>query len=400
MTPSAIAVKVEAIRIRRNPWLTALSLVPFALIPLAAAFGVITGAPWGMAIPYLAVLGGIAFLRTWNKRPRARHDAIDVEVDAATLRIGDRVVPRTTVTRAELVPRPPNAIVRVGVRNRPGEELVLDDEAAAHRLLMALGYDASQTTATYRLRSLALVRYRFAPFWLIPFVVLGGHTHAAALAAAFPLIVALMAVLYFVPAKLVVGVDGLLLRWLWVRKFISTSDIAAVTRFESGSQRNRVQGVEVTTRDGSVRLPVAGSWQDDAACAVIERRIEDARALARGAAHVADDALLLSRGETAMRDWIGRLKALGAGATATLRTAAVPPEHLWRVADDPAQPALKRAAAAVALGPTLDESGRVRLAEIARSTAAPKLRIALERASEDAPDEQLEEALAQIERAS
>ena len=85
------------------------------------------------------------------------------------------------------------------------------------------------------------------------------------------------------------------------------------------------------------------------------------------------------------------------GATATLRTAPVMPDHLWRVAEDAQQPATMRAAAAIALGPTLDPSGKTRLAEIAKATAAPKLRVALERAATDAPLEEMEEALREIE---
>ena len=73
------------------------------------------------------------------------------------------------------------------------------------------------------------------------------------------------------------------------------------------------------------------------------------------------------------------------------------PEQLWRVAEDPAQPAIKRAAAAVALAPSLAEPDKERLGELAKTTAAPKLRIALERVAEDAPDEELEEALRRLE---
>jgi hypothetical protein len=73
------------------------------------------------------------------------------------------------------------------------------------------------------------------------------------------------------------------------------------------------------------------------------------------------------------------------------------PDNLWRVANDPAQPPMARAAAAVALSPTLDDGGRARLADLANATAEPKLRIALERTAADAPDEELEQALAEIE---
>jgi len=391
-------VKLQAIRIRRNPWLTALSAAPFALIPVLVALSLVTGAPWIVGIPYLFVLGLVTFFRAWQTKPRAIHDAVDVEVEGGELRIDRLRVPRGRVARAELLPRRPNAIVRVGLRRRPDEELVLDDDDAARDLLRALGFDASQTTATYRLRSLALVRYRWAPLLLIPLIMLATALHVPAAALVLPVTLLLILPLFLVTGKLVVGVDGVLVRWLWIREFIASRDIVRVGQFDLGSRRNNVRGVELTTAKRTIRLPVSSAWQGTDDTTVIARRIEDARALAASAAHVGDDALLFSRGDAPMRDWIGRLRALGAGATATLRTAAVPPEHLWRVADDPSQPAMKRAAAAVALAPSLDATGRVRLAEIARATAAPKLRVALERAAEDAPDDSLEAALQEIER--
>jgi hypothetical protein len=73
------------------------------------------------------------------------------------------------------------------------------------------------------------------------------------------------------------------------------------------------------------------------------------------------------------------------------------PEQLWRVAEDPAQPAIKRAAAAVALAPTLAEEDKERLGELAKATAAPKLRVALQNIADDVPDDELEDALRRLE---
>ena len=164
--------------------------------------------------------------------------------------------------------------------------------------------------------------------------------------------------------------------------------------------KNRVRGIEVMTKRGeSLKLPVSTAW-GETAMATIEQRIRDIVDLDKRAAHADDEALLLARGDLAMRDWIGRLKAIGVGATATLRTAAVMPEQLWRVASDAAQPPIARAAAAVALAPSLDAAGRVRLADLAKSTAAPKLRVALEHAAEDADEDTLEKALSEMEDSS
>jgi hypothetical protein len=397
---AAVTTKLEAVRVLRNPWITAASCLPWALIPVLFLLWAVTGVPYVEAAPRLALVGALAFAATWTRRPRARHAPVEVEVGDA-LRIGDVTVPRARIKKAELLPGWPNPRVRVGLRGRPDAELIVDDEPAAHGLMTALGFDASQTTAKYTLMSLATVRYRFVPFVIaglfIAAGVFGGGLAVPLVPALVPFVVLCMIPFYVIPATVVVGMDAILVRWLWTRELVPTADILGVGRFDTGTGRDRVRGVELRLRGGrTLRLPVS-SRQADERAAMIQKRIEDVVALARSAAPAPDEALVLTRGDLALRDWIGRLKALGAGATDTLRTAAVVPDRLWRVAADPAQPAAMRAAAAVALSPTLDEPGRARLAEVARSTAAPKLRVALERAASDASEEELEEALREME---
>ena len=395
-------LELEAARARRNPWMTAASCIPWALVPVFLLLWRITGAPLYALTPHLAFIGALAFTVVWRKKPRALSEAVRVRVTESELRIGDELVPREAVKLAELLPGKPNPVVRIAARGRARQDVIVRDEKTAHVLLKALGFDPSQTTATYRLQSLATVRYRYAPLAVIPIVfltaMLSGALHAPWIPAILPFLVVALMLAFLVPARLVVGVDGLLLRWLWMREFIPTKEIVLVRRFVLGSGRNRVSGVELgLCNSQSVKLPIGSVWGDDTA-GVVQQRIQDVLALAKGQAHVAEDALLLARGDLEVRDWIGRLKAIGAGATATLRAAPVMPERLWRVALDPEQPPLSRAAAAVALAPSLDPEGRVRLAEVAKTTAAPKLRVALERAASDASEEELEEALREIDR--
>ena len=395
-------LELEAARARRNPWMTAASCIPWALIPVLLLLSWVTGAPFFALTPHLAIIGALVFTLTWRRKPRALSETVRVRVTPSELRIADEIIPREAVKVAELLPGRPNPVVRVAARGRARQDVIVRDEKTAHVLLKALGFDPSQTTATYRLQSLAIVRHRYAPLAVIPIVflaaMLAGSLHAPWIPALLPFLIVALLLLFLVPARLVVGVDGLLLQWLWMREFIPTKEIADVRRFVLGSGRNRVSGVELGLRNGrAVKLPIGSVWGDDAA-GVVQQRVEDVLALAKGSAHVAEDALLLARGDLEVRDWIGRLKAIGTGATATLRTAPVMPERLWRVARDPEQAPLARAAAAVALAPSLDQGGRVRLAEVAKTTAAPKLRVALERAASDASEEEIEEALREIER--
>jgi hypothetical protein len=394
-------VQFEVVRVRRNPWMTALTALPLALIPIAIIATLVTGGPFAFFAPHLAIVGLMGFLASWRRMPFARRTFCNVRVDGELLHIGGESIPRADITNAELMPTDDTPIVRVTRRGRfAAENLIVNNGREAHDLLTALGFDASQRVAAYSLPSLAVVRYAWALFLMAPigFVAMGAaaRVHSAFNPVIFTMLLATMGATFLKRASLIVGADGLYLRWLWVREFIATKDILSVTRFETGFGRNRIHGIEVVTKAGrAVRLPVARSWGAD--LGVIKQRIEDVIELDRVAAHVEDGALLLARGERALREWIGELKAIGSGATAQFRKAAIVPEQLWRVATDTSQPAVTRAAAAVALGPTLDERGRVRLADLAKATAAPKLRVALERAAEDADDELIEEALREIE---
>jgi len=166
-----------------------------------------------------------------------------------------------------------------------------------------------------------------------------------------------------------------------------------VRRFDTGYGRNRRRGVELALRGRTLQLPM----YTDESIVTLEQRIRDVIALAKNQTHVGAEALVLARGELGLRDWITKLKAMGSGATATLRSAAVMPENLWRIAEDPAQPAIQRAAAAIALAPSLGEADKERLGDLAKTTAAPKLRVALERVAEEATDAEMEEALKELE---
>jgi len=223
----------------------------------------------------------------------------------------------------------------------------------------------------------------------------GGHPSAVAAAAGALLVAAVAAllVLLLAPQRLRVGGDGVEVIRLWRRRFLRYDEIAAVAPYEKGSWRNRLVGLHLALHSGEdVRVPMLGS--EDVADA--EARIDEAMArLRRGDVEV--DAAVLRRGERALGAWVTALRSLGAGANADLRTAPVPRERLFRIVEDAARPSVDRAAAAVALGRDLDDEGRVRLRSAAEATAAPRLRVALEKAAGAEGDAELEAALADIE---
>src|SRR5204862_2118381 len=106
----------------------------------------------------------------------------------------------------------------------------------------------------------------------------------------------------------------------------------------------------------------------------LKARIDEALAANR-AGDEGEDASAILRRSREGRDlgaWVGALRKL-LGQEATFRAQPVAPDALWRVVEDGAADAPARAAAAIALAPSLDEQGKGRLRVVAGATAEPKL---------------------------
>jgi hypothetical protein len=190
-----------------------------------------------------------------------------------------------------------------------------------------------------------------------------------------------------------VGADGLLLTWRGGRRFITYADVAQVQRYEdllwNGLRLRLASGEEL-----EVPVQSPGALLGPPVEAV-EQRIHDAMDAYAGG-EVGDAAALLRRGGRDIPAWIHALRGIGSGASDAHRTAAVPPDALWRAVEDPRADADARAGAAVAIAAAADASGRERLLAVARAAAAPRLRIALEAAAEGR-DEAISRALAELE---
>jgi hypothetical protein len=204
--------------------------------------------------------------------------------------------------------------------------------------------------------------------------------------------VAMVLMLY--PTRVEVGADGILMKWLGRRRFIPASDIAGAFHYEEGMGNNRYVGVKVVRKSGQeVKIPVGTRWSDDDAHALVERIREAVEIYERG--DVESSGALLDRGERAIGDWVRMLKSLGAGASATLRTAAMDSERLWHLLESPSAPREHRAAAAIALATSDEEGARDRIRVAATAVAEPKLRVALEAASND-DEAKLEKAMEEL----
>ena len=132
------------------------------------------------------------------------------------------------------------------------------------------------------------------------------------------------------------------------------------------------------------------------------RAIRDARALA----HIEEQVALhggreldpgpLARAGRTTRAWISDLRAVSEGS-ASFRSLAIPRDSLWNAVEDAAAPPSARAAAAVALRDALSDDERARLRAVARTCAAPHLRVALEHCASPTPTAPIAAALDRLD---
>lgn len=355
-------------------------------------------------------------LRTDHPWPRSMRVRVEADAGGVTIHGPEgRVVPRSEIRNAFLFPPGPRrpAVVRLLLRSRSSFiELEVADETTGRDLLRALELDVSQTVATFRLPSLAVANPRWIAGCVIASLVVVLVLFPALLFFnLFPRVVdmgVVFALLFVValpfaqPSVLTVGVDGLYLRWLRQKRFISYDDISMVQTYDEKSafaRLGKMSGLLVTLQsDETLRIAVDAQWDPSAAGnhVMIEERIREAMETTGPNDHFHTASLLRQEGRS-VGDWITALRALGSGANVTHRIAPVTSEALWGVIEDPTNAPRDRAAAAIALRGELGEDGRARLTAAARSTAGPKLRVALEAAADDTEEAELARALLEIE---
>lgn len=405
----------DATYLARNRWMTALGFAPWALSAICLLLGLVTRNPPLAALSRPLFFGGIpAFIYVWNKNPRSRRTRVAVSASAEGVRLRGEgslpSLPRAQIKEGFILPAIAGSSHRVHLVRRglaPPVELEVRDEAEGRAVLRALGLDASQTVATFRTASRVVAH----PNWIAPLIIsimalsMASGALVPALkstlpfAGLFPFIFLAFFVTLLFPTRIDVGADGILMKWLWQRRFIPYSDLEAVRSYQRKLGRSRVSGVALWLRGGEeVVIPVSQRGWGEERSAIVEERIREAMAAYREGGAEAD-AMLLRRADRPVREWITTLRAIGAGANADLRVAPVAPERLFRIVEDPSAKPSARAAAAVALSAAGSEDVRARLKAAAEATAAPRLRIALDAAARDGGEAAIEEALAELDAA-
>jgi len=185
---------------------------------------------WLGLLTVLPIVPALSWL--YRQTPRAG-GRIEVHADGIHVE-GALAIPRATVQRAVVTPGPSG--VTVSLQHTTGLALVVEvaDEEQGHALVAALGMSAKQALSNFILDSplAALV-----PGWafaaqivlLVPMTIgplLAGLTWLAILLGVLGY-AALIAMA--VSAKLTIGLDGLMVRWMGRRELIPFAELRAIT---------------------------------------------------------------------------------------------------------------------------------------------------------------------------
>lgn len=400
---------------RSRPWEIA-SFVPWGLGVgfIVAALATRTPALFAPLF-HLATFGALAFfgVRKWNPSATWTSGRISAGPDGVQFD-GKVVAPRTRIKEALVMPYKGQTAVRISLKGVLAPTYVaVKDVEEGRRLLRALGFDASQAVARLRAASAVFQWPSWKTFLLViaPIITFAfglgaivsafGKTAAPFAVALLPMFMAFVAGAMINPTKVDVGADGILTQWFGKKRWFSYADLEFVGPYEDARMGKVYIGVELGLRSGErVRLATGQKRWGDENQALILERISEAIETYKSGMSVAD-ASILARNGRAPTDWITALRRVGAGANADMRTAAVPLERLWKLVEDASATAASRVGAAIALSPHIDARERKRIRVAAESTASPKLRVALEKASApEATDEELAEVLATVEDAA
>lgn len=177
---------------------------------------------------------------------------------------------------------------------------------------------------------------------------------------------ALLVLLCAIPRRVEVGAEGLAVSWLSTPRFVRYDDVVRAAALSSNELLIELSNGETlricnTLREGASRAVLTQLWQTIARAAEDDARAHECDVLARN-----------GRTTTA---WAESLAHVAAGSE---YRSALDRDRLWELVRHPAIDAELRAAAAVALAPSLDPRGRDEMRQIAGRSVIEPLKGALE----------------------
>jgi len=341
----------------------------------------------------IAFLGGLFGVTLALRRAPKTGCRVRVVADSALEMDGTIVARRGDLVAGTLVPRVRTHLV-LKRKNGSTLEVATLHREQARALLDALGLGAAKVTAEFSIAGRVWSAPGGIAAWLFAFVLtlvvslVSVGPYALPIVFTLPVTLALLALL--APAKVVVGTDAIVTRWLGARSVVP---LDGVVRVETLAHRVRLHRRDGSTVDIRVGMPGQYAHTSAQTVGALAERIETA--LAARAASNAPEAAALARSERSVADWVASLRRALSNEPG-FRGAALVADRLWPLVEDASTNASTRVAAAVALAPTLDDEGRARVRVAASASASPKLRVALEAAAEDDVD-RVVEALGALE---
>jgi hypothetical protein len=375
----------------------------------AAATVVILGATVAGSVGFVALglwvawvgLGGLAY--GWARSPGSAPEAARVRADGAGLWIdGVLALPASRILGGWVQPRPlASPIVHVRAAGGRHVRIVVRDVEQGRALLRTLALDASRVSAHYwaMARPLGEPRAFGHAGALLGLTLATGLVVGPSVPPVFAVALVALIVLFaglVLPTRVVVGGDGVLLRWLGTVRFVPWSSVTGIEPFDGGVMLalGAAPGDEEWL---TLRMPEEHQRYHPERDAMVERMVAAWRAHPVATRPEAVSRLL-GRDGGRTREWVRAMRALVRPAQG-FRAASVPVERLWRVVEDPRADRETRTGAAIALAPTLHDADQARLRAVAAGCAEPRLRIALATAAVEAgaPDEVVAEALDALE---
>lgn len=346
-----------------------------------AAFMLFRFSPGALGI-HFAIIASVLRYGINRDNSRAKPVDRDIRISSEGVRIDNELLPRNEIAEGWYQPRAAGSTIRLfDKRQRVVFEARVSTEEQAQEMLRELGLDASQRRAEFRTVSPAVVRQQTGigvGAIAMAVMLLSKHwMHMSAGPWPFIAIMGSFMLLALLPEKVTVGVDGVLVKWLWQKKFFPMRDIVTIhaegpTRIRLELTGGRVETISTASSKQRNRGGVYTERRD-----MILARIREAWQTHRAQGPGADVATLVARGTRSLEEWKKALAGLESG-DAGYRQAALREEDLWRVVEDPRASEDARAAAALLLRKGLDERGKARVRVAAEATASPKLRVALE----------------------